>query len=128
VIPLLIRDMLPEEKSLILSDWKKDLWEQRPAWGRALHSEEWWALINHVVDRITLPTSSVLVAASRNEPDFGICWLAYREGVLHLHATKDVLREPELAAYLERALRDHAQREDAPYNPFLELKLWPLSR
>lgn len=128
MIPLLVRDMLPEEKSMVLSDWKRDLRDQKPAWGLSLQAPEWWALVNHVIDRHTLPSASVLVACHRNEPSFGLCWLAYRRGVLHLHATKDVMREPDLAAYLERSLRDHAPKGVEEFNPFLELKEWPSLR
>lgn len=121
MIPLLVRDMLPEEKSMVLSDWKKDLWESKPLWGLALHSAEWWALVNHVIDRFTLPSSHVRMACHRSEVSVPLAWVANRDNaVLHTHATRSVLAEPDLAAFIERTLLDGQER--AQLNPFLELK------
>lgn len=126
-LPLLIREMLPEEQNLVKSDWKKGLWDLRPDWGRALHSDEWWALVNHVIDRVTLPSVTVYMACHRDEPQVPLCWIAVRDGgFLHMHARISVQKEPELAARLERALLEHpslgAQGRPAPFNPFQELK------
>lgn len=122
-LPLLIREMLPEEKPMVLSDWKKDLKEADPPWGKNIPWEEWWALINHVVDRITLPSATVLMACHRNEPSVPLCWVAVRDGLfLHMHARTSIREDPELAVHLEKALLSHAQGRPEPYNPFMELK------
>jgi hypothetical protein len=122
MIPSLVREMLPEERSMVLSDWKKDLRDDNPPWGTALRAEEWWALVNHVLDNHTLPSVAVWMACHRNEPDIALCWLASRAGILHMHATKDVMREPTVAAHLHRLLLDHVGEEPITFNPFLELK------
>ena len=123
-LPLLIREMLPEERSMVLSDWKKGLWDERPDWGRALQSDEWWALVNHAIDCISLPTAKVWMVCHQREPNVPLCWVAVRDGsFLHMHARVSIRDEPELAARLERTLLDHAQGRPAPFNPFRELKL-----
>jgi hypothetical protein len=97
-LPILIRGMLPAERSMVLSDWKKGLWDSRPDWGRALHSDEWWALVNHVIDTISLPSAEVWMACHESEPDVPLCWVAVRDGgFLHMHARISVSAEPELA-------------------------------
>lgn len=123
-IPLLVREMLPEERSMVLSDWKKDLWDAKPTWGAHMYSSEWWAIVNHVMDNITLPSVVVLMACHRNEGSVPLCWLASRSGVIvHMHARVSVREEPELAAYLEMALRAHCGAiEPEPFNPFAEMK------
>jgi hypothetical protein len=137
-LPLLVREMLPEERSLVLSDWKRDLWdaliddrkEGTPNWGLSLQSEEWWALVNHVLDRITLPSATVWMACHRDEPNVPLCWVAARDGMhLDSHSRVSVRDEPELAAYLQRSLWEHAMPKSrfgiggrAAFNPFLELK------
>jgi hypothetical protein len=120
---LLVRVMAPSEEPMVKSDWKKDVREAHPQWGASLYLEEWWALVNHVVDTISLPTSEVWMACHRSEPEVPLAWLAVRKGeVLHRHARAAVQREPELAARLELALLEHTRGQVADWNPFLELK------
>lgn len=109
---------------MVLSDWKKDLWDARPDWGRSLHSDEWWALVNHVIDHVTFPSADVWTGCHQSEPTVPLCWLAVR-GVqlLHKHARISVSEHPELAARLERELTEHTACISAPFNPFMELKL-----
>lgn len=115
--------MRPAERSMVLSDWKKSLWDERPGWGRALHSDEWWALVNYVIDRISLPSAAVWMACHVDEPDVPLCWAAVRDWVfLYLHARPSVRMEPELAAFIELSLRSHVHGESKPFNPFHELK------
>jgi hypothetical protein len=124
-LPILIREMACEEMPLVLSDWKKDLWDARPAWGRALRSEEWWALVNHVIDHVTLPSATVWMACHRNEPSVPLSWMAARDGKrLHAHARISIHQEPELAASLYKALIEYTPKWDIldAFNPFLELK------
>jgi hypothetical protein len=121
---LLIREMRPEEHGLVLSDWKRNLWDEHPDWGRSLQSDEWWALVNHVLDTVTLPGCTVTMACHRDEESIPLAWLAARGTfILHMHATSNVRRDAELAARLERALLSHSGGEVAPFNPFMELKL-----
>jgi hypothetical protein len=120
-LPTLVREMLPEERSLVLSDWKKDLKDARPEWGAALRWDEWWALVNHVIDRLALPSARVYVICHRDEERIPLAWAAVRDGaVLHLHAAAAVLADPELAARLETQLT--APYLKARFNPFEELK------
>lgn len=123
MIPLLIREMLPYERSLVLSAWKKDLWDQKPDWGRALRSEEWWALVNHAIDNITLPSSDVWMACHRDEESVPLAWLVARDLlVIHVHAVASVTDDSELAAIIESSLRTKAPGELLNFNPFMELK------
>lgn len=115
---------------MVLSDWKKSLWDSRPDWGRGIHSDEWWALVNYVIDRITLPSSRVFMACHPSEPVVPLGWIAVREDFcLASHSRKSVNDEPELAAHLERSLWEHALPSSvfgigrrAHFNPFTELK------
>lgn len=121
--PVLVREMQPSERSMVLSDWKRSLWDAHPSWGRALLSDEWWALVNFVIDRLTFQKCKVWVVCHLKEPSVPLGWVATREGVtLHSHARAAVRDEPELAAYLERTLLEHAQSRPGTFNPFQELK------
>jgi hypothetical protein len=127
-MPVFVREMLPEEQAMVCSDWKKDLRDEGPAWGKALHGDEWWALVNFVINRVTVPTSVVLMVCHTNEPSVPLAWLATRDRlILHTYARVSVREDPELAAFLERTLREHsgAHTDALDFNPFLELKRCP---
>lgn len=125
------------EISMVLSNWKKELLEQRRAhgWSRGLEERDYWALVNHVLDRITLPLCTVFVGHHVNDEETPMCWVAVRRinglqthEVVYLYARKSVREDPELAASLERALLYEVSRvrpladERRPFNPFLELR------
>jgi len=126
VISLIFRPMLADERNMVLSDWKKDLWDARCSWARGLLAEEWWALMNHVVDDIVLPKCDVLVGTHAETPDVALLWAATREGrVLHKRARFSIQKEPQLAAALERHLHIRLAIDDfsvAELNPFAELR------
>lgn len=123
-LPLLIRPMLPAERNMILKAWKQDLWDARPSWGRGLHSEEWWTLVNYTVDEVTFPSAQSLVVCHEHEPMVPLCWAVTREGrFLHMHAVAAVHAEPELAARLEQILHERQPvRVAVDFNPFHELE------
>lgn len=123
-LPLLVRPMLQSERAMVLSDWKRGLWDERPSWGRALHSDEWWSLVNFVMDAITLPSCEVRMICHTDEGSVPLGWAAMRAGrVLRLHAKASVQASPELAARLERKLLESVASPVAEtFNPFMELR------
>jgi len=54
---LTIREMHESETAMVLSNWKKELFEQRGTrgWSRNIEERDYWCLVNHVPDLITLP-------------------------------------------------------------------------
>lgn len=133
-LPLIIRLMRPAEEGMVLSDWKKDLADARLTPNGphcALREWEFWALANHVVDKVTFPTAMVYMGCHADEPDVSCCWIAIRPNgesafdVLHSYARRSIRQDPELAASIERELRKYLQVPFAPVpalNLFKELK------
>ena len=120
---LLLRSQAPEERAMVLSAWKRDLWE-REGPRSPMRPVDWWALTNYVVDEITYPTVSVHMACYQGEPRTPLCWIVVRDGLaMHLYAKQSVMKEPELAAYIERELRKaYAPCGDGSFDPFEELR------
>jgi hypothetical protein len=119
------------------ANWKKDLLDRRAerGWSRGLEDRDYWCLVNHVIDRITLPSCIVFVGCHEKDIDTPMCWAAVRRipgllahEVVYLYARKSLWEEPELAASLERAVLSAIEAlhplvtERRPYNPFLELR------
>lgn len=134
---LTIRAMREAETSMVLSNWKKELFEHRGerGWSRNIEERDYWCLVNYVLDRITLPSCLVFVGHHLIDEETPMCWVAARRikglqtyEVVYLYARKSVRGDPELAASLERALLYEVSRicpladERRPYNPFLELR------
>jgi hypothetical protein len=122
---------------MVLAAWKQDLYEERfrRRWGSGLDGECFWLLVNHVIDRITLPSSDVLVGCSKTEPGTPLCWTVVRKierygtyAVLHSYARHEIRKDPALAATLERELMTEVTKqrpiasERRPFNPFHELR------
>lgn len=106
-LPLLVRPMASSETSLVLAAWKHRLAERRyrEPWGRGLDGESFWLLVNHVLDRITLPSCDVHMGCYETEPGTPLCWVALRgASVLYADARHEILKDPPLAATLEREL------------------------
>ena len=124
-LPLLVRPLDASEKNLVLAAWKKWLNTERfrTEWGRGLDGRSFWLLVNHVIDRITLPSSSVFVGCTETEPKTPLCWLVAREAkVLYVDARHEVLKDRVLSAALERELRARTQfMGPVTFNPFQEL-------
>ncbi len=135
-LPLAVRSLRDSERNMCLANWKKDLSEARAwgSWGAGLGQRNYWCLINHVLDRITLPSCDVWVGCHTNDPETPICWVATRriEGlqlhaIVYLYVRQQLRDDPELAITLERALLSEVEThhplatERRPYNPFLEL-------
>lgn len=134
-LPLVVRLMANSEISMVLSDWKKELFRERKnrGWGKGLEDRDYWALINHVLDRITLPSCAIYIGVHEKEPSTPCCWAAVRSlpphtgsfEILFLYARQSIGHDPELAAALERSLLEKlpsgAERLRS-FNPFLELR------
>jgi hypothetical protein len=120
--------MQPAETNMVLSDWKKELFDQRAnfPWLKPLRKSDLWDLLNHVLDRITLPSSKVVVGCHESSEDVPLCWAAIRDGeLLMMYARQSLRRDAELACAIEKEFRayivpvtDHREH----FNPFEELK------
>lgn len=131
-LALFVRPMAAHETAMVLAMWKADLRFQdksdKRSWGNRLRNGEFWALVNHVVDRITLPSAAVYVGCHPDEPETPVCWAAVRENeVLHLYARESVRKDPELAAAMQRAFLEIIESRVGPvsratYDPFKELQ------
>lgn len=136
-LPLIVRPMRASETNLVLSAWKNQLFElrTRSRWGKGLEPDCFWALTNHVIDRITLPSSIILMGCHEDEIDTPLCWAAVRKlrglstyETLYTDARDKVLRDRALAATLERELLSEITKTRPmpgvrrAFNPFLELK------
>lgn len=132
---MVVRKMDASECAMCLSNWKKELWEtrNRRGWSRMIQERDFWCLVNHALDRITLPSCEVFVGCHESDVETPICWVAVRRivglstyEVVYLYARKSLREEPELAAGLERELLSKLDRpiavERRPYNAFLELR------
>ena len=132
---LTVRTMQERELPMVLSNWKKELLEVQRGWKRSLEDRDFWCLVNHTIDRITLPSCTVYVGCHEAAPETPMCWVAVRRvkglqiyEIVYLYARKSVRRDPELAASLERALLSTVEHyvplavERRPFNPFLELR------
>ena len=122
--PVLVRDLLPTERSLVLSDWKRDIASSSHTWKRSLTSEEFWSVLDNVVEKITFPSCMVSVACHDHTPDTPMGWAAHRDGeILHLHCRRRLLySDAELAAWLHRHLEAAIGGVVVTYNPLLELR------
>ncbi len=135
--PLLVRKMNASETNIVLAGWKNRLYEQRfrSRWGRGLEEDYFWLLVNHVIDKITVPSSDVLVGCAETEPGTPICWVVLRKitglstfDVLYVDARREILKDPKLAAALERELLAEVTKqrplasERRTFIPFQELK------
>lgn len=108
--PLLVRPVIPAERNMVLADWKRDLWDGQKKSGR-LTAGEFWCLADHVIDRITFPSSEVFVGCHESEPSVPLCWAALRgPDLIHLHARGAIFNDPEVAAAVERELRSRLPR------------------
>lgn len=121
-LPILVREMYPTELSMVLANWKNDIaGDSDRRWGKGLSSEEFWAIVNYAIDRISLPSAVVFMACHENEPAFPLAWIARRDGaIIHMHARKELRFDYELAALIHRRLI--GQDAWKPINPILELK------
>lgn len=157
MLPLVIRAMAPHELVMVLANWKSDIerryvecfrhrfelppdkcthaecshptkTEALAQWGLGMNRDEFWALVNHAVERISLPSSVVYIGCHPGEDQTPLCWASVREGqILHLYARKSIREEPELAATMEREFLSMIEERIGPtvrahYNPFQELR------
>jgi len=136
-LPILVRKMLASESAMVLSNWKNQLNSERTehGWSNGLNRDCFWDLVNHVVDKISLPTSEVFVACYESEPATPLCWVAVRKipglstyDVVYLYARYEIRRDPVLAVTLERELLSEVQKQRPlasqrrPFSPFKELR------
>jgi hypothetical protein len=121
---------------MLLSAWKMDLSDGRfkSSWGRGLDGESFWALVNYVIDKVTLPSCDVFVGCSLSEPGTPLCWTAVRKlkglstyEMVYLGARKSVMNDAALAAVMETTLLSEIEKirpitKRRTLNPFTELK------
>jgi hypothetical protein len=132
---LVVRRVTTDEMSMVLSNWKKELWDTRnkASWSRVLQERDFWCLANHVLDRITVPSCDIFVGCHPSDTETPICWVAIRKipaltswSVVYLYARQSLQKEPELAASLERELLSKLEVpiavERRHMNLFLELR------
>lgn len=135
-LPLIVRPLAASEESMLLAAWKKDLYDERfrMRWGRWLDGECFWLLVNDVLERVSLPSSHVLVGCYETEPHLPLCWMVIRAAkrvprlhdVLYMSTRHEIHKDPPLAAALQREFlavveRTHPLAPRAPFNPFQEL-------
>jgi hypothetical protein len=130
--------MSASERQFVLASWKHDLNERRAreVWGKGLRQADFWLLVNHVLDFITLPTSEVWMGCHPSHPETPECWMAIRRSkglsdwqILYAYARVPIRSDPELGAALHRELvsflsaeRHFPSSEPIAFNPFKELK------
>ncbi len=119
--------MLPTERNMVLSDWKRDLFEIRREFPWSVgRKTDLWCLLNFVIDNITLPSCTIIVGGHPDSMEVPMCWAATRDqSIIMMYARPSVREDRELAFNLEKAfLHELApavdQREH--FNPFQELK------
>lgn len=120
---------------MVLSDWKRDL-AARPRerrWGRGLDTPEFWAIVDYVIERITLPSCEVWMGVAPADQDTPLCWAALRPfpdsvDLLHAYVRRSIREDVELAATMERTfmfklvVEMGRQLARPDFNPILELK------
>lgn len=126
MLALLVRPMLREEASMVLSDWKKEIVEQRrsQAWSSGILVSDLWRLLNHVLDQHTLPTCKVVVGCHPTDSSVPLCWAAIRkDDVLMTYVRRGIRKDPELSYSLEREFLRQlpATKTGDIFNPFKEL-------
>lgn len=118
-LPLFVRKMATSETSMVMTNWKRSLLEKmrkERRWGHGMREWEFWALANHVIDKISFPSCTIYVGCHPNEPAVPICWAAVRkrEGagyeVAYLYARDRVLDDAELAAGVQTELLSEVRR------------------
>ena len=113
---------------MVLSNWKHELLGKRTTegWGRGMTERDYYCLVNHVLDNVTLPSCEIFVGCHEDEPATPCCWVAVRDSeILFMYARKRFAEDPELAASLERTLLARLPMKAIKirsFNPFLELR------
>lgn len=137
MIPLLVRKLEPHEHGFVVATWKRDLEEQseRAPWRRGMTNINFWRLVNHAVDKVSIPSSSIFVGCHPEATDTPLCWIAVRKfaglstyETVYLYVRGRVRKDPELAANLQHRFVHEVGRiignvvlEMRSYNPFKEL-------
>lgn len=111
---------------MVLRDWKLDIADSVPAWGKGLTGPHFWTLLNHVMDAVTFPSCAIQMGCHEDEPLVPLCWGAARDGkLMHMRARESLRADPELAATLQRLLIEGmgiASTDIEPFDPFAEMK------
>jgi hypothetical protein len=136
-IALHVRKLASHELTFVRATWKNDLGTPAPGrdWATGLSSTRFWLLVNHVIDKVTLPSCEVFVGCNPDFPETPLCWVAIRrlEGlstyaVVYLYARRRFMRHPEVAATMQSMLIHEVKQQRAllsgdapPFDPFQEL-------
>ncbi len=134
-LALFVRKMATTETKMVLANWKGSMVEAfRRSPVRKLREWEFWALANHVIDKITLPSCTVFVGCAPAELLTPLCWAAVRKRkngedyeVVYLYARNRVKADDALAASVQRELLANVSKalpitgEPVTFNLFKEL-------
>lgn len=135
-LALHVRKLAVHELTFVRATWKNDLGSGPGRdWAAGLSSERFWLLVNHVIDKVTLPSCEVFVGCHPDSPDTPLCWVAIRriEGlstyaVVYLYARQRFMRHPDVAASMQSMLIHEVKQHRAllsgdapPFDPFKEL-------
>lgn len=136
-LDLLVRPMTADEVPMVLSNWKRELGEYRHIyrWSSGLKPDDFWSLLNFVIDRLTLPSCVVFMGCHPSEPKVPINWVAIRKrpglsnyDVVYQYVRLGPREDPELAqslydSLIEKLCATHTlEKKKRPFNPFNELR------
>jgi hypothetical protein len=122
-LPLVARPMMETEKALVLKRWKLDLLHGRAMWKRGMTPQELWTVLDTILEKVTLPSCAVFMAVHEAEQSTPIAWVVTRSGnILHAGARESLLRDPEVAAAVQRFLEKETGAVPVTYSPILELR------
>jgi hypothetical protein len=97
--------MQASELNMVLSNWKRDLYVCNAPWRSRMRGEDFWDLVNFVIDKLTVPSCQIFIAVHIDEPTVPIAWIATRDRTaVYLYAVGSLRKDPELAAALQREL------------------------
>ncbi len=129
-IPLIVRKAGSHEKDYVLSTWKQALKISPRKWRKELDDRNFWCLVNHAVDRITFPSSIILVGCHKDSPDVPVCWVAIRKlaglstyELVYYYVRLEAFTAEIYEELLSQISKDYLiAKEVCPYNPYLELR------
>jgi len=125
-LPLVTRPMLPSERNMVIANWKQDLANPggTRAWGNGLTTPEFWAIVDHVIEKISYPSCEFTMVCHEYVRETPMAWAATRDRqILHMYARTELRKDTELAAVVQKFMLESLRpREPVDFNPIMELK------